>query len=505
MFSSPNKPPRQRSRWMTPAGRRRAGAVLVLMTSSVLGAGSIGACNPPSCPDTLKLCQAAIDLEKAGGERAPQSCRDLLTRGCSAPPAPSAATADAAGRHHHPASCWIDGTGAGDDGQVDMMLVVVGLNHSMPPRHINWGVDIVGVRDLADTIVSAWPHPENVVVVSSAFMKDCAPTSGACLETELEQRYHAPFELTEVLNDLPDAVYGTLGVISGSRWKPRGSQRTFAAAQVEQGIAQVYLQDAVTSLTTAVYAMHTKGDDAALAEILPTARAAKSTMQSKGRIAPILAGDFNLTEESISEESRATLRENFLWANADVRCSSVPGLPDGIFRTQNGNLMHALLGRLSARDPAYAYSCASAYFEPVRLSYSVDDAGKLAARPPSEPKDGEVARTADREGIILNTIAHNVIALGLRLAKRAGPECECTCKEPLATGASCGERDACGNLCQCQSGRCGATDRRCQAKQTGAACVEACDAKRTACIRACNNPTCKSECSEAREACVAGC
>lgn len=517
MSSIPRTPSQQLVRPipLAPWNHRRTGTVLLLLVAPTLGAtANGGCCLPPPCPDTLRVCQAAIDLEKAGGEKAPQSCHELLARGCSAPPGPSAGSADTPGRHHHPASCWIDGTGASDDSQVDLMLVVVGLNHSMPPRHINWGVDIVGVRDLADTIFSAWPHPESIVIVSSAFMKDCAPTSGGCLETELEERYHAPFELREILNDVPDAVYGTLGVISGSRWKQLGSQRTYAASNPEQGIALVYLQDAVTKLTTGVYALHTHGGDAALDEILPTARAAKASIQSKGRIAPIIAGDFNLTEEampnqdgntSLSDPARAILRGNFLWANADIRCSSVHDLPDGTFRTQNGNLMHALLGRLSASDPAYSYSCASASFEPVRLSYSVDSAGRLAARPPSEPKDGHEPRSAVQEGIILNTIGHNVLAIGLRLKRRSDPECDCVCKDPLDTGASCGDRDACGNLCHCQSTRCDPVNKRCQAKQTGHACEEVCNARRTECIRACNNPVCKSECSQEHQDCMAGC
>lgn len=498
-----------------PSNHRRSGTLLLLLLAPTLGAAwNGGCCTPPSCPDTLRVCQAVIDVEKAGGEKAPQSCHDLIARGCTdTPPGPSVVPATA-GRHHHPASCWIDGAGAGDDSQVDLMLVVVGLNHSMPPRHINWGVDVVGVRDLADTIFSTWPNPESVVVVSSAFMNNCAPTSGVCLKTELEQRYRAPFELREVLDDVPDGAYGTLGVISGSRWKQRGSQRISATSDAEQGFAQVFLQDAATSLTVGVYALHTASGDAALGDILPVARADKATIQSKGRIAPIIAGDFNLTEDQektqqpqnwLSDPAKATLRENFLWANADIPCSSVQGLPDGVFRTQNGNLMHALLGRLSARDHAYSYTCASAYFEPVRLSYSVDSAGRLAARPPSEPKDGTESRLAAREGIILNTIGHNVLAIGLKLKRRADAECDCTCKDPLDTGASCGERDACGNLCRCQSGRCNSTSKQCQAKQAGHACEEACDAKRTACVKACTNPVCKGECSEEYQGCVAGC
>jgi len=377
--------------------------------------------------------------------------------------------------HDHPESCWIDGTGASEDSQVDMMLFVVGLNH--PTKTSHGAVDAAGVRRLADAIVAAWPHPESVVVVSSSFKPDCPPSSGACLEAELERGYGgSPFELVEQPNDPAVAKDGTRGVLVGSRWRSLGSARLTAPSNPGEGITRVALLDTETQLRTNVYAVHTASGEAAREEIEWIA-SKDAAMFPRGFTTPIIAGDFNMTESTKDAATHAanTFCDHFLWINHDVRCSGVPDLPDGVFRTQDGNVMQALVGRVSASEPAYAacepgrfaagfeYPCATGYFEPVRHSYSVDGSGRLAVRAVDQ-------RSAVQEGLMVEDIAHNVLAFGLRLTDRTAAlrtECKanpdpgphpktykCTAKVPKCCAPDPDREDRCQEPCISQEREC---------------------------------------------------
>ena len=405
---------------------------------------------------------------------------------------------DSSTGHHHSESCWIDERGGSDDSQVDMMLFVVGLNHRIGPG----GVDANGVRELAGAIKSAWPHPDRVVVLSSAFdTNSCSPSNGVCLKNELELTYPGHrFEIIEV----PDHVsgkYGNTGVISGSRWKIGGSEQMFAESNPEQRLVRVFLRDQTTNLVAILHGFHTKDHDAALDELRPIAR--KAQQVAGGRIAPIFGGDFNMTESSITTESSSFLRNNFLWANHNVPCRSVADLPERVFRTQNGNVMHAFLGRLSVLDANYAYPCSTAEFEPVRYSYSVDIRGNLATR----TGDG---RNAANEGILLDHIAHNVLGIGLSLRLRNGAppaQCRsCTCSRPQSAGARCGDVDACGDACKCKEGlECGSSGCR----VPYADCEERCNAALTSCLSGCatapGGDQCTTQCQRANARCMGKC
>lgn len=332
--------------------------------------------------------------------------------------------------HDHPESCWINETGASDDSQVDMMLFVIGLNHPVGPGD----VDAAGVRSVAEVIKAAWPHPESVVVVSSSFRLDCPPDSGACLEADLQDVYDEhPFELEVQPNDPKVPKDGTRGVLTGGRWRSEGSERWTAPSNPGEGITRVKLFDTETSLVTNVYAVHTATGEPARDEIEWIASTDRARFP-KGFTTPIIAGDFNMTESAQYPAPNASsfFCDHFLWINHDVKCTNVPNFPDGWFSTQNGNVMQALVGRVSASEPAYTacepasfapgheYPCATGYFEPVRISYSVDGSGRLAVRAADR-------REAWQEGILLGDIGHNVLAFGLRLTDRRAslsPKCQ---------------------------------------------------------------------------------
>jgi hypothetical protein len=326
-----------------------------------------------------------------------------------------------------------------------MMLFVVGLNHQSGGC-INCGVDGPGMKALASAIHQAWSHPENVVVVSSSFRAPCVPGCNVtdppappeALIQELESQYAiaGSFSLREYQADQADAKWGTMGVITGARWALEGGQHR----EFNSGVAEVWLRDTTTGLTLPIFALHTDFDHAsAVADIKSSARAAAREVNGGG--VAILAGDFNFVESSLGDDEGKALRESLAWANKDVTCRGIADLPDGIFRLQEGNLMHALTGRIQSPEADLAFTCASAELQPVRLAYSVDAHDSLAVR----PGDG---RPAEREGIILDDIAHNVVALGLKIRKRADPlpsscnQCPtghpwCACTKSCATKADC--------------------------------------------------------------------
>ena len=110
-----------------------------------------------------------------------------------------------------------------------------------------------------------------------------------------------------------------------------------------------------------------------------------------------------------------------------------------MFRTQDGNVMHALAGQITVADAqhaTYAYPCAAGTFERVRFSYSVDDHSRLAIRAADE-------RPALKEGLILENIAHNVLAIGLRIKRRTEPlPASCRVRPPPRCTAP-------GSWCEC--------------------------------------------------------
>jgi hypothetical protein len=300
-----------------------------------------------------------------------------------------------------------------------------------------------------------------VVVLSSAFMDDCPPSSGTCLAEALGARYGQPFTVAETSMD---PKYGNLGFVLGSRWvREDFVEKQVAAAGIEE-VAVLKLKDSVTGKSLSLYAMHTGGGVTAMKEIEWAAGDSRSGFRS-GEIAPVIGGDFNFTESDkdridLTEEGiqmRSTLLSNFEWANYDVQCPGVPGLPENTFRTQNGNVMHLFLGRIDTGQPKYAYPCAGATLEPIRMSYSVDAAGSLLPE-------------AIAHGIRVDDIAHNVLAFGLRIKDR-GPlprqcdECRSRCesahdgcmsacqKVPPAGSQQC--RAACAQTKQSCLGRCG--------------------------------------------------
>ncbi|HEX8111452.1 MAG TPA: hypothetical protein VF516_27165 [Kofleriaceae bacterium] len=340
--------------------------------------------------------------------------------------------------HDHVESCAIelDDHTVVDDSNVDMMTFVVGLNHSFPDTTV--GVDAAGVEELADIIVSAWPHPEQVVIISSSFFEDCKPTNGACLKAALEKRYGQPLELGEVINNVGEPHrYGTRGVITGSRWHQDRIERVVAPANTEEGVAKVLLRDTVTGLPVTVYAVHTSSGEL---EVQQLALAEKAQFPA-GAMPPIIAGDFNMTEAGNPNPAKF-YSENFDWVNRNVMC------PGKLFSLQNGNVMQAVLGKTCTNDSAYSYEKATGFLKRVRLSYSVDRQGRLAVR-------GD-HRGADWNGILPNHTAHNVLALGLHLTKQTPSPCfhpPPRCDE-IACQEGCESKGWCEGLCVSDACRC---------------------------------------------------
>jgi hypothetical protein len=378
------------------------------------------------------------------------------------------------GPHHHPESCWIDDTNP-DDADVDMMLFVVGLNHRMRETCPSEGDCALNefahdkeIGELADAIYAAWPNPENVVVVASAFSMDCNPGNGACLQEALTSRYGQPFQLGEIGSD--PGRWSTMGLIAGSRWSIQSTTQLDLVPG--QQSARIELHDTATGLRTWAYALHTKNNDDALPELRAAAAFNPKSATSGGKwVAPILAGDFNLPTPPLrdpatwSPDATKFLRRHLNWTNDSVRCESVSGLQGGVFETQKGHKMHAVTGRIVGPDPKYAYSCASAEFQTVRLTYSVDVNGRLALR-----RDGAGAAM---NGIILDNISHNVIAVGLRIRERDGAV-PVECLPPSDTHA----------------------------------CEDACDKAFDNCLRGCESssiPNCIHGCQQIHGTCLARC
>lgn len=406
--------------------------------------------------------------------------------------------------HHHAETCWIDGQGADDPSDVDMMLYVVGLNHGFEkPFDATKAVDREGVNRLAE-VIAAWPYPDRAVIISSSFTQDCLPTSGKCLEEALERLTDKPFALREVI-----AFPGyppTIGVISGSRWQPEGPARQrFPPSNPGSAIAEVMLRDTVTGVVVPVYALHTRDGDAGLDEIKTAAFLGKQA--SGGRVTPIIAGDFNMTVTTYGEENKsptnaAYFQKNFHWLNYQVPCATVAGLQGGLFHTEDGNKMQALVGSTTAEDPAVAFRCAPHSLERVSLSYSVDVKGRLANPPPSMGTG-----PSWREGMALYDISHNVLAVGLRLERHEVS----TCAAPLRAGARCDRPTGCAS-CPCAEGltcRQSADGRsycrNCEGEQS---CVDGCALRVQSCLDSCTpqvGPTCRRDCQRQNARCLAAC
>jgi hypothetical protein len=369
--------------------------------------------------------------------------------------------ASSPGPHDHVASCWLDGDTAYRDNAVDMLLVVVGLNHrSGVCERCAVGGD--GVSRLAQAIYEAWPHPENIVIVGSALGGACActttdpPVPAQRLADELHARYEEAFTVS--VADSPDPRWpGSIGVIAGKRWKSIVVERL----QFIDWLAMVRLNDTVTGLTVPIFAMHAGQNfliSNAIADIKDALSRGNGDVKKAAQrgkpiyTVPIIAGDFNFTEDSVvSEGLGAFLSDNLTWENKDIQCVEAGGLPSDLaFPTQNGNLMNAFAGRIDAVDPAMQSECAVADFGRVRFSYSVDSSGRLAFR----AGDG---RSAEQEGVLLEDIAHNVIILGLSIHRREGdlPD-DCAPQHTCSPSAP---------WCEC-SGRCD-TDSKCRACEGG--------------------------------------
>ncbi len=412
---------------------------------------------------------SALGAIACGSSLPPKYASPAPTDASADPPAPLAATtAPTSGAHHHVESCWLDPERAYRDDTVDMMLVVVGLNHRSGSC-IRCAVGGDGVGRLADAIHEAWPHPDSVVVVGSAFGGACAcvttdpPVPAQRLADELGARYGQPF--TVGVAEGPDPRWpGSMGVVSGTRWVPTKTQRL----QYTDWATLVDLRDRVTGLTVPVFAVHTgtngppgSVDDMRRAIAYAKAQATQAAQAGDATYTvPIVAGDFNFTETRegslVEANLTQTLDANVIWSNKDVACVEAGGLPaDTLFQAQDGNKMHAFTGRLSAGEAAFSNECAVADLERVRFSYSVDATGQLAVR----PEDEGVARPAQREGIILDDIAHNVLAIGLSIHRREDPlPRTCTVSPPPTCPASrpwcdcSGRCDTSANCRNCEDG-----------------------------------------------------
>ena len=313
------------------------------------------------------------------------------------------------------------------------MLVVVGLNHRSGAC-INCPVGGEGVGKLVRSIHEAWPDPANLVVVGSAFGGRCSskndgpacvtldlPVPAQRMADELTAIYGAPFTVS--VTESPDPRWpGQIGVIAGSRFRPIATRQR----QFTDWLTQVNLRDTVSGFTIPVFAMHAGSDAALSLDDLKRAAAAAKAEAQRAAVAdvvsytvPIVAGDFNFTEAAlVAAEQSGPPAADMLWTNKDVACAEAGGLPSDLtFTAQNGNLMHAFTGRWHATDAAIAQTCAAAEFERIRFSYSVAADGALAIRPEDEGR----TRAAQEEGIILDGIAHNVIAVGLTLRPRTEP------------------------------------------------------------------------------------
>lgn len=410
------------------------------------------------------------------------------------PPTEPEASSLATRPHHHVESCWLDADRAYRDQDVDLMLVVIGLNHRSGAC-IQCPVGSEGVQRLAKAIHEAWPDPSNLVIVGSAFDGRCSSKGDGttCITTdppvpaqrvadELTALYGAPFTVN--VTESPDSRWpGQIGVIAGSRFRPLATRQL----QFTDWLTQVNLRDSVSGFTIPVFAMHT-GFDAALSldDLKRAAETAKTEAQraaiadDESYTVPIVAGDFNLTEAAlVAVGLSGPPAADMLWANKNVACAEAGGLPsDLVFTAQNGNLMHAFTGRWHASE-TIAQTCAGAEFERIRFSYSVAADGGLAIRAMDEGK----IRPAQEEGIILDGIAHNVIAVGLSLRRRTEPW-PASCRP--ATVTTCPSSRP---WCDC-SGQCD-TPARCRAceSSTDDTCPD--DRPYCACARACLMP---SEC-----------
>lgn len=364
--------------------------------------------------------------------------------------------------HHHVESCWLDSADGAQvatsrsDNSVDMMLFVVGLNHQHPDTCK--GVDVTGVRELADAIVQAWPnHPERIVVISSSFFRDCGPSNGVCLKNELESRYpNSSFAIGEV----DDKPHGTTGVIAGSRWRLKETKRVTIPGTQGSGTRSV-LRDTITPFQIAVYGVHTIGGPESRFEVLPLARQEAANFPRLA-LAPIIAGDFNYREAD-GDPAAPIYHANFRWLNRTLQCSA------GLFSMQYGNVMHALAGRISAPDHDFSYASACGEMEPVRLSYSVDVKGRLAMRPARPDCHGQAnAEGADWNGIITNHISHNVIAIGLHAKLRPDSRAfGCNCSPDPCADNACSPSECHGEACEsprpfkCTDGTCVVNPEQC--------------------------------------------
>jgi hypothetical protein len=386
---------------------------------------------------------------------------------------PAAAQSKGSTIHHHVESCWTDRASGTDERQVDMMLVVIGLNHRLP----NGGktpVDAEGVREVADAIKQAWPNnPERLVIVSSSFTNGCPPSSGACLKNELASRYPgATFDLQDVRQD---EKYGTRGVVVGARWHVETIERVVAPSIDYEAVAKVRLKDRDTQSLLTVFATHNASEktvDREIRELTDMER--KSFPIAPGRtMPPILAGDFNMTESDPNAASASkTFQTSFDWLNRNLMCPSVKGKPV-TFTTQNGRVMQAVIGLQVPEDPALAFTCASATLQTVRLSYSVDESGRIANRP-LELGDG-FDGNALNNGIALNKVSHNVLALGLHIKPLTVPA-SCNCVDDPCKPNACHPQD-CGGACG--TGHCGLGSSCCDPRR-----VLCCDNQSESCTSA---------------------
>jgi hypothetical protein len=353
--------------------------------------------------------------------------------------------------HQRSASCWIEGSIGQAEHQIEMMLFVVGLNHSVVGEHAP--ADAAGVAELVEAMQSAWPTlPERIVVISSAF----PPGLGEVMRDEMARRFKVPFELQAVTNDLAAPRFGTLGVIAGSRWMaaPGSLKRLELATNPGQGVASVRLHDTVNGNSLQVFAVHTKDGELSMAEIKELTGHAYAQRQAS-ELTPLIAGDFNMTE-AMAPNASAFFASNYGWLNRDVPCSGV-----GVFSTQQGNLMQALRGRIDAPASLYRFPCASGELERLRFSYSADRSGAPAFRQADK-------RSAEQEGILIDDIAHNVLALGLRAAPRTTPlPASCGGAPPPPDCCEPGDGEDCTGRALCPCGpklrRCAACGNRCLA------------------------------------------
>ncbi len=401
--------------------------------------------------------------------------------------------------HHHVESCWIEGSNASTPDDVDMMLFVVGLNHRLKECKINCGlvkcadcaVTRTGVDEVAEAIHQAWPgDAKRIVVVSSAFpTSTCPPHAGACLKDALEKKYSGEFDLN-VVEEPSGLDLNIVGVISGSRWQASIPEKIVVQ---KNPVAAVPLVDQETRRTLMVYAMHTAGGDAALKEVAPIAIRAQGV---KRAITPIIAGDFNFSADSEDATNvRAFFEKNVTWLNQNVKCVGASGahLP-----VEYGNMMHAVAGLIAAPDPKFSYACAPAQLERVRMSYSVDAQGRLAKRQ-------DDSRDARYNGIVLNYVAHNVLAIGLRLKDAPAQPCS----RPQPKGAKCGHEDDCGYRCKCDTDlTCDKTKKKCVPCPNEEECNVKCAQKLDSCLAGCEGHApagCAKDCQRANATCSANC